>query len=406
MKSVRNISGKTSRGDILRIRYSCAMIGCLAWMLNVMFSGMAYAASFTNRPTINDGERAVSNLIWIQNALIERYHAVNTNVIDTSCPHLADIKAKVKDIVQMYADTNEAVGGNYETYMRSHDNILPMLSVTSLADRIKYPTNYFDYTPFTFIAPPEILTNGYTLSGGLYFPPGRTNWLTTDYQWYALTNILRAMAWSKGMIYWDAMDNIWYGGVGWWGGYSNSWNDAIYAAESAWRWQGWDEMPCGPFQYSMGWWEGDNLIYAIIGNTYSKLTAFNIFTGICHSVDVYYKAMKPEGEVSFVWDYYGDDYIFCWGGDPMMIIFVDSGVFDDNGTSNIYTNMTRIAQWPEGAYSESNILIGVVGDATNDPGFPVWCDPPTTNNFTARGWWSDKWRSVIKWDGPGGFQYK
>jgi hypothetical protein len=260
--------------------------------------------------------------------------------------------------------------------------------------------------------PPGILTNEYTVAGGSYFPPGRTNWLATDYQWFPLTNILRSMVWAKGMIEWDT-DYLWWGYGGCLVIQSNCWDVAVTYAETSWESQDWCELGCGPYQYSMGlcdWLYTPVELDAFIQSTCAKLTVLNMFTGICHSVDVYYKAKIPEGYSSYVGiDWYGDEY-YEYDGDPFWGRDVKSGVFDDNGTANIYTNMTRIAQWPEGSYSESNILVGVLGDATNDPGIPVWCDPPPTNTpdyvYSARGWWSDKWKSVVKWDGPRVFQYK
>lgn len=67
------------------------------------------------------------------------------------------------------------------------------LTSTSICELARIPTNYFSYTPWSglngvgghtndaTVGRPHGAVNEYTEAGGTNYPPGRTNWYTTDY---------------------------------------------------------------------------------------------------------------------------------------------------------------------------------------------------------------------------------
>lgn len=120
---------------------------------------------------------------------------------------LIDLKTALKDMIPDtiyylnwggWINTNDLpdTGLNISNYL---------FSVSSLCVACAVPINYFDYTPWrglnglggytndSTVGHPHGWTNEHTVAGGTNFPPGRTNWYTTDYGFDQLRSLLSNM---------------------------------------------------------------------------------------------------------------------------------------------------------------------------------------------------------------------
>ena len=126
-------------------------------------------------------------------------------------------KVALSNVIEQYQWVDPAITdqSGYLVYIQatSPDGFLTSylstkLTVAGVATNSRLPENYFTYTPWralsglgvftndATVGHPHGWTNEYTALGGTNFPPGRTNWYTTDYGWDGLKAAVTNLKWT------------------------------------------------------------------------------------------------------------------------------------------------------------------------------------------------------------------
>lgn len=294
------------------------------------------------------------------------------------------------------AQTN-APGGIFTNFIGS----LPVYNEVPLLQQIYRPTNFFSYTPYRnlsgagpFTNDPAIpygygWTNASTILGGTTFPPGRTCWYTTDYDWNGMTSVLSKLVWVLDQLQDDTTpaSNFWYRSAS-----SISTNFAIAYTDCVAKWaaSSWATsaiaQQVGPF-YAAQYKVAGTYTQAVV-STYrwkSLPMATSIYTVAHSSVDVYFRAATNDRVLD-------------------IIIYEDIDSLD-----LVHQEFSFSQSWPE-----TNLLWrGGAAEATevgDIDASPLELSVPTTN-VIGTGIAFDKDRQVgmalvFKYDGTNGFTYK
>lgn len=128
------------------------------------------------------GRQSLSNLLWIRNALIERYELLGREYDTNQMRTLAQLKERCREIVTDFVDTNRAnAAGRFDDYfLMTGADMLPMCTATGLCWTFCLPTNYLEYTPAVYLSREELMihkTNYLALAG---FPDAAFN---DDFWW-------------------------------------------------------------------------------------------------------------------------------------------------------------------------------------------------------------------------------
>lgn len=356
--------------------------------------------SFPSAGTNHAGE------VWAavnERALAAGVAAPSTNVFfDNQYTNLANLKTKVAALLPYYVNTNLASDGTFTNWFNAGSNDFPVLSRAILAEQLKLPTNYLDFTPWSDLAGiggngstndnyggighPFGWTNASTAAGGTNWAPGRTNvWFTTDYGWQGLKEIAALMRWTSrtfsgaadpaGTSGWfqpmgttnDNFQGVCYGKSTWPAATADA--EANYVAVShlgAFR---------PPTAYTTGRYNS-GLYTATVLASRSRARICGLYGSLAHTVQFY---VEYEAYVNV-----GDNYYNAYGRAPD-----SAGYYRLEDTSSEVTDATV-----ESVY---------VGNTNLPP--PPWMDAPGGTRIT----WGHSAvyiKCLIQWDGASGFSYK
>ena len=119
------------------------------------------ALSFTNRATVEEGQRILTIGTWVAKALEERYVAIGEPKTilpkaDTSQEYLKAVKEHIRYLTTRYVCHTNAPSGDFRTYFStplpsdpgSYPTMFPMWSTINLIQYVAAPTNWFENTPW------------------------------------------------------------------------------------------------------------------------------------------------------------------------------------------------------------------------------------------------------------------
>lgn len=292
--------------------------------------------------------------------------------------------------------TNNA-GGTYTNFLLT----LPTWTEISLLQHIGRPTNYFTYTPYRnlsgagpFTNDPAIpngygWTNASTILGGTTYPPGRTNWYTTDYGWDGMTGVLNRLTWTLDQAQDDTTpaSNFWYRSAS---SISTNFDIAYTDCVAKWAASSWATsaiaQQVGPF-YAAQYKVAGTYTQAVVSTFRWKCLPLvtSIYTVASASVDVYFQAATNSHDLDII-------------------------VFEDIDSLGLLNKEFYFSQsWPE----TNLVWRGGAAEATevgDIDASPLELSVPTTN-VIGTGIAFDKARQVgmalvFKWDGTNGFKYR
>lgn len=369
-------------------------------------------------PSYEHPRQAVPQIQEVHSAAVERCYAAGVSIAGlrlyrSQYDNLTNIKARLKAAVPAYIVTN-GMEGDLSGYIES--NGIPYYTVTGLLYSVKMPTNFFDYTPWSNLSGVGPLTNsgyawgngwtnGWTKAGGTNYPPGRTNWYTTDYGIMWITNVFSALVWANPYLDYVLTARSPYP-VSSAPYFTNLFDSVIPQAE-----YGYDYAPeifTYTNEYSFFAGKGSFLFIDFVSGgltndqaaaIYSSTTRFSPATTstppIKCNADFYLKAYPRNALFEFL----------LTGYDPAFT----AETFDNFGDSKVTDQWARVDQRFD---TTSTGVVYTVGD-TNKPS--PWADIPSTVPFmTIRGWslvedfTQDKpsFEMILKFDGTNGFKYR
>jgi hypothetical protein len=355
-------------------------------------------------PSYQHPRQSVAQFQDVHSAAVERCYAAGVSIAElrfyrSQYDNLTNIKARLKSAIPAYIVTN-GMDGDLSGYIES--NGIPFYTITGLLYSIKMPTNFLDYTPFSNLSGVGPLTNsGYawgngwtnaqTKAGGTNYPPGRTNWYTTDYGIMWITNIFPALVWVDAPASYSSTYR--YGSIT----FENNQNfsEGKAGAESNFNFTAFNAniIPLQFTALSVAFYDtgggGAGLYIADAQAVTSRIMPLVIgnITNMTFDADFYVLC-----GTNYISEYHSD---FAWNG-------VET-VFDDFGTPSVFTNTTRIYSGTNITYPEAVAFMG----STNMPS--TWAADPITNldfNTSVRGWGLDGSWIILKFDGTNGFKYR
>lgn len=360
----------------------------------VLSSRTSSATNMGERPSYNDYTNTVDMGTWCGNAVEERGDAIDTTFVFLPCvssPQGLVISAKQKVRISYPLYIKPSVLNVTAVLNTEGVDGLKWTNDVSLLMYCSLPTNTLDETPCNMLSSPST-------TGG----------------WYAVKVCLTNMVKTRLLqLDEDFEDNkIWrlnyLSYEGWendgWVFPKTNWGSAKNTAEDNWTFIGtpWPLDPL-PFRYSEGasyQWNNYPFGYltnyvASIFSSYNYIGYHSASTNIGHSADVYMICSSVDENIMGInIAEYPTNY--------------DNTIFDVQGldAAIIATNWVSVTNFPESCEADNDVLVGVVGNSENDPGFPSWCDEPLFEKATTRGFVVKDGLTVLNWDGPNGFQFR
>ena len=348
--------------------------GCLTTWCGVVSAGEV----FTDRPTVKRCEEVCGIGIWAGRGLEERYYVVGraTNLLpvaDSSQGYLERVKEAIGELAGEFACQREASGGDFRHWFRTpqtpggtdYPTEFPVWAATSLLEYVGAPANWFEVTPWCADA---VQSNGWKYSTGMVSAL-RWTWRTSSradgrIQKYSIGYSTNSYSEAQ-----SAETADWNGKS-----YGSSGRHLIYAAAVVVN----AKKGCANYGCK----------YYINGfRLYGHPVLDNIPTSICHQASWYMLFEQGEGYTSASYDhpYYNHDDV---GGlqvnVPHMVYVEELAVSSDE---------TEKGSYP--FYDKKDVRPSAHGYLPN-PGYIslvkyVACD---------MSFW------LLKWDVPGGLEYK
>jgi hypothetical protein len=336
---------------------------------------------------------------------------------------------------QVFAQTN--IADNFTAYFNAQMSVsnntytLPSASIASVLSNVCLPKNYFEYTPWSCLDGVGPYTNDTTVGhsygwmvpgvtepeyAGDNFPPGRTNWYSTDYGWDGMTGILSQLTWVLGNAD-DVSEYPTYVGR-----FSTT-SEYCYGYVSHYS------PPVNPYVT----WDDTCAEAAAI---YTNRGEF--YEGIIENYSRGYRGLNPPESSNFVAQAKGyiayshhkmEDakpremqfyFLTTWPGEGLSSL---SNTVYDGGNGN-YTNKgawvvdgtnlnsaigPEFHPYPWGVQCETNMTVGStsVTMRIGSTNLPPWCTEPAIYRYNAKGWGKyDNMAFLFKFDGTNGFKYR
>ena len=358
-----------------------------------------------------------------------RSQRANLMTVKTTSKHLAnDTYAGF----HYFADQAQSSGGNYNSFFLGNGgtNNWPQFDVVSYCQRMKMPTNYYDYTPWRCLNGLGPFTNDltvghgygwtnvYTLAGGTNFPGTRSAWYTTDYGWNPAC--VSGLVWSLAFLTacTNTADPPSYLSLT----YLPAWADAVTECDATYTNAYWyTGLPLFPFAMSAGYVNGD--YYVQKARQRMVFAKSGMSTNFQHVAQFYFKAQR------YAW-------LNAETRPPLFRVTNETLLaWSDNGDS-VTTNFELYAESSESAGASWDVVVGTVDVSA----LPETCAEPTTpsafgeyatgrgwmpaynpgdGHYYPAGWWQfdppaggGAWPFhksgviLLKWDGPNGLKYK
>ena len=149
-------------------------------------------------------------------AVNERCHAINVSAPDAPSfwrsqrGNIIEVKAGLAACYDTAA-TNAYVypaTTNWAAFFESGGQLTP-LARSNVWELARMPTNFLEVTPWRALNGIGPFTNDASVghahgwivtNGGPFYPPGRTNWYTTDYGWDGVTNLVQYMTITRAQV--------------------------------------------------------------------------------------------------------------------------------------------------------------------------------------------------------------
>jgi hypothetical protein len=287
-----------------------------------------------------------------------------------------------------------------------------MLNVTGVLYKMYMPLSYFDYvtviTPWRslgglggsnvegIVYPVGFVTN-MDNGGGTHYPPGQTNWFTTDFGYAKLPGLLSNLVWTTTATEGETVEANVFNGSGdvtFWTVSFTVWNMSDWSNSLAW-------MQANPHAASRTNSSGHEYTYrsTMAGYIYDKpfqwrppalwpqacaqtwrVKASGVSTNMWHATEFYAETIQSP---NLYWSY--------------------PALFDNMGQGWIENRFNYISG---SATNNSATNYSVTVGSLDFP--PSWPNPPdfVNNSGVGRGYRWDRCKSLIMWDVDGGFVFK